>query len=39
MFGHNAGQLADENGHTAVVEFFKKGAKKHGKDDGKCLIS
>jgi hypothetical protein len=34
MFAHNAMQLAEENGHTKVVNYFKKEAKKAG-----CIVS
>jgi len=40
MFGHNALDIAEENGHTALVQYFKKDAKKmRGKDGEKCVIS
>lgn len=40
MFGHNALEIAEENGHTGLVQVLKKDGKKvKGKDGEKCYIS
>uniref|UniRef100_A0A7S4MJ68 Uncharacterized protein n=1 Tax=Vannella robusta TaxID=1487602 RepID=A0A7S4MJ68_9EUKA len=40
MFGHNALEMAEERGHVALVNYFKKNGKKvKGKDGEKCVIS
>lgn len=39
MFGNSALDLAEENGHVQLVQYFKKEGKKHkGKDGEKCTI-